>query len=84
MSIKYKIKSLVRDAIKSYDFDDVISEAIDKMDIEGIVHKKLGEKVEELDFEDIIEDLLDDYITAELDEIDIDDEVLEALQKEFD
>ena len=54
------------------------------MDIEGIVHKKLDEKVEELDFEDIIEDLLDDYITAELDEIDIDDEVLEALQKEFD
>ena len=84
MSIKYKIKALVREAIKSYDFDEVIEEAIDKMDSEGIVHKKLGEKVEELDFEDIIEDLLDDYITAELDEIDIDDEVLEALQKEFD
>ena len=84
MSIKYKIKSLVREAIKSYDFDDVISEAIDKMDIEGIVHKKLGEKVEELDFEEIIEDLLDDYIDAELDDIDLDDEVLGALQREFD
>ena len=84
MSIKYKIKSLVREAIKSYDFDDVISEASDKMDIEGIVHKKLGEKVEELDFEEIIEDLLDDYIDAELDDIDLDDEVLGALQREFD
>ena len=83
MSIKHKIKALVREAIKSYDFDEVIGDAIDKMDIEGIVHKKLGEKVEELDFEEIIEDQLDDYINAELDEIDLDDEVLEALQREF-
>ena len=84
MSIKLKIRALVKDAIKCYDFEDAISDALDRIDIEGIVHKKLDEKVEKLDLEELIEELLDEYIDNELDDIDLDDEVLGALQREFD
>jgi hypothetical protein len=49
-----------------------------------LVHSRLSSKVEDIDIESMLESIIRDYIDEELDELDIDDEVLSALQDNFD
>lgn len=84
MKIKEKIGQIVRDAIKNYDFEEAIDNALDEIDVEEIINQKLAKKIEDIDLEPLLTSLIEDYIDEELDGIDIEDDVLTAIQDEFD
>ena len=84
MKIKEKIGRIVRDAIKNYDFEEAIDNALDAIDIEEIINQKLEKKIEDIDLEPLLTSLIADYIDEELDDIDIEDDVLTAIQDQFD
>ena len=83
MSIKNVIRSQIKDAIRRYDFEDAISSAMDEIDIEGLIAHSLFERIRDVDFEPLITDMIQEVIDEELDKIDIEDEVLAAIQEEF-
>lgn len=84
MKIKEKIGRIVRDAIKNYDFEEAIDNALDEIDVEEIINQKLAKKIEDIDIEPLLTSLIADYIDEELDDIDIEDDVLTAIQDQFD
>lgn len=84
MKIKEKISKIVHDAIRNYDFDNAINNALDEIDIEEMITHKLESKIEDIDLEPLLTSLIADYIDEELDELDIEDEVLTAIQDQFD
>ncbi len=83
MSIKNHIRNQIKDAIRHYDFEDAISNAMDRIDIEGLITHSLSERIRDVDFEPLVTDMIQEVIDEELDTIDIEDEVLSALQEEF-
>ena len=52
-------------------------------DIEEIITKRLKRRIEDMDFEPLVSGLIEDAIDEQLDDIDIEGEVLNALQEEF-
>ena len=83
MKIKDKISGMIHEAIDSFDFDEAIEEALDNINVEDLVHSRLSSKVDDINIESMIKSIVIDYIDEELDELDIDDEVLTALQDIF-
>ena len=83
MSIKNVIRSQIKDAIRRCDFEDAINSAMDEIDIEGLIAHSLSERIRDVDFEPLITDMIQEVIDEELDKIDIEDEVLAAIQEEF-
>ena len=83
MSIKNVIRSQIKDAIRRYDFEDAINSAMEEIDIEGLIAHSLSERIRDVDFEPLITDMIQEVIDEELDKIDIEDEVLAAIQEEF-
>ena len=81
--IKNKIKKRISDAISNYDFEDAISDAIDNIDIEGIIQNKLDDKVRNIGIDSLVADLVNEYIENEIDELDVENELLDALQEQF-
>ena len=60
-----------------------INDAIDSIDIEELITDKLNRKIRDVDIEPLMTDLIKDMIDQELDSFDIEDEVLSALQDQF-
>ena len=83
MKFKEKLTRIIRDTISNYDFGDVINDAIDSIDIEELITDKLNRKIRDVDIEPLMTDLIKDMIDQELDSFDIEDEVLTALQDQF-
>ena len=84
MKIKEKLSKIVHEAITNYDFEVAIDNALDEIDIEDIINAKLEKKIEEIDLEPLLTSLIADYVDEELDKLDIEDEVLTAIQDQFD
>ena len=84
MKIKEKLSKIVHEAIRNYDFEEAIDNALDEIDIDEIITQKLEKKIKDIDLEPLLTSLIADYVDEELDELDIEDEVLTAIQDQFD
>ena len=84
MSIKAKISNMIQDYVRNYDFEEMIEDAFDDIDLEGIIENRIKNKIEDVDITPLLTDLIKDYIDEELMDIDIEDDVLTALQDQFD
>ena len=83
MSIKNDIREQIKRAIRHFDFEDTISTAMESIDIEEMVSQKISQRIKDIDFEPMVAELIGDLIDEQLDDIDIEGEVLSALQEEF-
>ncbi|MBR3714320.1 MAG: hypothetical protein IKM18_00245 [Clostridia bacterium] len=83
MSIKAKISNMIQDYVRNYDFEEMIEDAFDDIDLEGIIENRIKNKIEDVDITPLLTDLIKDYIDEELMDIDIEDDVLTALQDQF-
>ena len=70
-------------AILKEKLDDLMIQ-IKKIDIEEIINNKLEKKIDDINLEPLLTSLISDYVDEELDEMDIEDEVLTAIQDQFD
>ena len=84
MKIKDRIRGMIHEAVENFDFEEALTDALDNINIEQLVESKLSAKVQEIDIESMMESLIKDYIDDELDDLDIEEEVLSALQDNFD
>ena len=83
MNVKDKITRAIENAISNYDFEDAIADAFDNLDIEDMIESRLSKRIARVDVEPLLADLIESYIDEQLDDLDIEDEVLEALQNTF-
>ena len=83
MSIKNDIRDQIKSAIRHYDFEEAISEAMDEIDLEELINQKITQRIRNVDIEPLVTSLVADLIDEQLDDIDIEGEVLSALQEEF-
>ena len=83
MSIKAKISNMIQDYVRNYDFEEMIEDAFDDIDLEGIIENRIKNKIEDVDITPLLTDLIKDYIDEELMDIDIEDDVLTVLQDQF-
>ena len=83
MSIKNDIRDQIKSAIRHYDFEEAISEAMDEIDLEELITLKITQRIRDVDIEPLVTRLVADLIDEQLDDLDIEGEVLSALQEEF-
>lgn len=83
MSIKNDIRDQIKSAIRHYDFEEAINEAMDEIDLEELITLKITQRIRDVDIEPLVTSLVADLIDEQLDDLDIEDEVLGALQEEF-
>ena len=83
MSIKNDIRDQIKSAIRHYDFEEAISEAMDEIDLEELIFQKITQRIRDVDIEPLVTSLVADLIDEQLDDLDIEGEVLSALQEEF-
>ena len=83
MSIKNDIREQIKSAIRHYNFEEAISEAMDEIDLEELITQKITQRIRDVDIEPLVTSLVADLIDEQLDDIDIEGEVLSALQEEF-
>ena len=83
MSIKNDIRDQIKSAIRHYDFDEAISEAMEEIDLEDLITQKITQRIRDVDIEPLVTSLVADLIDEQLDDIDNEGEVLSALQEEF-
>ena len=84
MSIKKRIRECIQECIASYDFEDAIDDALGSIDIGGIIDRHLRSKIEKVDITQFLTSIVEDYIDEEIDDLDIEDEVLDALREQID
>ena len=83
MRIKNDIRDQIKSAIRHYDFEEAICEAMDEIDLEELITQKITQRIRDVDIEPLVTSLVADLIDEQLDDIDIEGEVLSALQEEF-
>ena len=83
MSIKNDIRDQIKSAIRHYNFEEAISEAMDEIDLEELITQKITQRIRDVDIEPLVTSLVADLIDEQLDDLDIEGEVLSALQEEF-
>ena len=83
MSIKNDIRDQIKSAIRHYDFEEAISEAMEEIDLEDLITQKITQRIRDVDIEPLVTSLVADLIDEQLDDLDIEGEVLGALQEEF-
>ncbi len=77
MTLKEKLSRKIHEAVDSFDFEEAIDNALDRLDIEGLVTDAIHSKV---DIDPILEDYVKDIINEELDELDLEGEILSAME----
>ena len=80
MTLKEKLSKRIHDAVSSYDFENAIDDALDRIDIETVIGDEIRKRISKLDIEPILEDFVRDYIDEELDDVDIEAEMLRAME----
>ena len=80
MTLKEKLSKRIHDAVSSYDFEDAVDDALDRIDIETVIGDEISKRISKLDIEPILEDFVRDYIDEELDDVDIEAEMLRAME----
>ena len=56
---------------------------MDEIDLEELITQKITQRIRDVDIEPLVTSLVADLIDEQLDDIDIEGEVLSALQEEF-
>ena len=82
-NIKRTIREAIDRVVENFDFEYYVSEAIENMNIEDIIHDRLADKVNRVNFEPLVESLVKDYIDEEIEELDVEAEILDALEEKF-
>lgn len=80
MTLKEKLSRKIHEAVDSYDFEEAIDNALDRLDIEGLVTDAIHSKVDKVDIDPILEDYVKEIIEDELNEFDLEGEILSAMQ----
>ena len=80
MTLKERLRRTIKDAIDNYDFEEAIENAVDRIDIGDLVNDRMNKRVEKIDVDPIIEDFVRDYIEEELDDMDIEAEMMRAIE----
>ncbi|MBO7196329.1 MAG: hypothetical protein J6V80_03250 [Clostridia bacterium] len=80
MTLKERLRRTIKAAIDNYDFEEAIENAVDRIDIDDLVNDRMNKRVEKIDIDPIIEDFVRDYIEEELDDINIEAEMLRAVE----
>lgn len=80
MTLKEKLSRKIHEAVDSYDFEEAIDNAVDRLDIEGLIIDAIHSKVDKIDIDPILEDFVKDIIEEELDELDLEGEILSAME----
>lgn len=80
MTFKEKLSRKIHEAVDSFDFEEAIDNAMDRLDIEGLVTDAIRSKVDKIDIDPILEDYVKDIINEELDELDLEGEILSAME----
>ena len=80
MTLKEKLSRKIHEAVDSYDFEEAIDNAVDRLDIEGLITDAIHSKVDKIDIAPILEDFVKDIIEEELDELDLEGEILSAME----
>ena len=79
MSIRDKIRKAVAQAVEGFDFTDIIEEAVNDIDINGIVFTCLYEKVSRIDISKAVEKTIHEIVEEELDELDLEELLTDEL-----
>ena len=82
-NIKRTVKEAIDRVFENFDFDYYIAEAIENMDLEDIINDRIADKVSRVDFEPLVESLVKDYVSEEIESLDIEAEILDALEEKF-
>lgn len=80
MTFKEKLSRKIHEAVDSFDFEEAIDNALDRLDIEGLVTNAIHSKVDKVDIDPILEDYVKEIIEDELNEFDLEGEILSAMQ----
>lgn len=80
ITLKEKLSRKIHEAVDSYDFEEAIDNAVDRLDIEGLITDAIHSKVDKIDIDPILEDFVKDIIEEELDELDLEGEILSAME----
>lgn len=80
MTFKEKLSRKIHEAVDSFDFEEAIDSVLDRLDIEGLVTDAIHSKVDKVDIDPILEDYVKDIINEELDELDLEGEILSAME----
>ena len=80
MTTKEKLSRKIHEAVDSYDFEEAIDNAVDRLDIKGLITDAIHSKVDRIDIDPILEDYVKDIINEELDELDLEGEILSAME----
>ncbi len=80
MTFKEKLSRKIHEAVDSFDFEEAIDNALDRLDIEGLVTDAIRSKVDKVDIDPILEDYVKEIIEEELNEFDLEGEILSAMQ----
>ena len=80
MTFKEKLSRKIHEAVDGFDFEEAIDNALDRLDIEGLVTDAIHSKVDKVDIDPILEDYVKEIIEDELNEFDLEGEILSAMQ----
>lgn len=80
MAFKEKLSRKIHEAVDSFDFEEAIDNALNRLDIEGLVTDAIHSKVDKVDIDPILEDYVKEIIEDELNEFDLEGEILSAMQ----
>ena len=80
MTLKEKLNRKIHEAVDSFDFEEAIDNAVDRLDIEGLITDAIYKKVNEVDIDPLLEDFVKDYIEHELEDIDLEADMLRAME----
>lgn len=80
MTLKEKLSRKIHEAISCYDFEEAIDNALDRLDIDALITDSICKKVDEVDIDPLLESFVKEYIEEELDELDLEGEILSAME----
>lgn len=80
MTFKEKLSRKIHEAVDNFDFEEAIDNALDRLDIEGLITDAIRSKIDKIDIDPILEDYVKDIINEELDELDLESEILSAME----
>lgn len=80
MKLKEIIRRQIKEAVRNYDFEEFIENAIDQINLEAIIEKRVEIMLENTDIEDVLVEVINDTFEEEFDEYEITEIIKERLE----
>lgn len=80
MKLKEIIRRQIKEAVRNYDFEEFIENAIDQINLEAIIEKRVEIMLENTDIEDVLVEVINDTFEEEFDEYEIAEIIKERLE----